>query len=301
MSVIIRADKRIPGATFYKSHVFNSGRSVPIYNISTIEALTQMVGYAKYINADYGNVLYRGECNLHNNLLPSIYRFPGHQGKGAMKYLNICLDRALNDTAFTQYAGLPEHSISRQIVEGVFQHYGIPTHYMDVVDNHWSALWFGLYQASIFSGKEVFIEYRKRIIDNLTASMATNNVDDELIHQYLICIAIDSHTSDRGISKGCDTIAIDLRTALPSLFLRPHAQHGWVVKRNTSTCDHDLSSNVVAILRMRIDHVVEWIGGGELMSVNHMFPRPAYDNGYDVMLRRCDLFLDTPFRVLYCV
>lgn len=301
MPTIIRSDKNFLGAYFFKMHVFNSGVSVPIYNVNTIEALTQIIGYAKFINANYGNVLYRGECKLHSSLLPSIYRFPSCRGKGAMRYLNICLDRAINDPLFKRYACLPDHSISKQISEGIFQHYGIPTHYIDAVDNHWSALWFGLYQAKLFSGKEVFIEYHKRIIDNIEICKVTNVDEEETLYQYLICIAVDAPQSINGIINGKDTISIDLRTAVPSMFLRPHVQHGWVIKKQTSICDHDLSSNVVAILRMRVDHVSKWIGDGELMSVNHIFPRPAYDYGYNLLLKRYDLFENTPFNILYCV
>lgn len=48
---------------------------------------------------------------------------------------------------------------------------------------------------------------------------------------------------------------VDLRRALPSVFLRPGAQHGWTVKmnsnkKNMSRGDYSFAKDVVAILRI---------------------------------------------------
>lgn len=36
--------------------------------------------------------------------------------------------------------------LARNKVEGLLQHYGVKTHYVDLADNHWIALWMGLNQ-----------------------------------------------------------------------------------------------------------------------------------------------------------
>lgn len=56
----------------------------------------------------------------------------------------------------------------------------------------------------------------------------------ESMYQYLLLIAVSKSetASDNGIKIGDDTISVDLRSTLPSTFLRPHAQHGWTIKES---------------------------------------------------------------------
>lgn len=50
-----------------------------------------------------------------------------------------------------------------------------------------------------------------------------------------------------------------LRSSLPSLFLRLHAQHELVVRRNIQDAhtSFDVALNVIAIIRLGIDRVTE--------------------------------------------
>lgn len=52
---------------------------------------------------------------------------------------------------------------------------------------------------------------------------------------------------------------VDLRSTIPSLFLRLHAQHGLVIRRNVQDAgtSFDLVSYVIAIIRLGIDRVTE--------------------------------------------
>lgn len=52
---VIEPNKVIQDAIYIEDFEFNCGRKVPIYQVNSIYALTQMIGYAKYINASYGN------------------------------------------------------------------------------------------------------------------------------------------------------------------------------------------------------------------------------------------------------
>ena len=104
MPTVIGPDMRLKGATFYKFHDFISGNVVPIYNVFTIESMTQIIGYAKYKNSDYGTVLYRGECRLHDSIIPSIYRYNDGSANTNMYYLNMCLRKAINDPEFSGFS-----------------------------------------------------------------------------------------------------------------------------------------------------------------------------------------------------
>ena len=92
---------------------------------------------------------------------------------------------------------------------------------------------------------------------------------------------------------------VDLRQALPSVFLRPHAQHGLIVRKKVAPpCtleSYDMAPNVVGIIKIRIDR--EWIGTWELLTQDNLFPSPAFDYGYDLLLKRNDLFEEEEFQI----
>lgn len=69
---VIEPNKAIQDAVYLEDFEFTCGRKVPMYQVNSIYALTQIIGYVKYINASYGNVLYRGQCKLYRTIEPSI-------------------------------------------------------------------------------------------------------------------------------------------------------------------------------------------------------------------------------------
>ena len=217
----------------------------------------------------------------------------------------------MNDKGFANFLKLDGSTISRIKIESVFQHYGIPTHYIDVVDNHWTALWFGGNRYISYL-KDSFCKYEKRTINMIDVlqkrtELSQNDYADFLasirddMYQYLLMIAVSKEETPfgNGINEGTDTISVDLRNTLPSTFLRPHAQHGWTVKKKTSDNIHDLdmASNVVAILRIRVDDASKWIGTGELLSQESLFPNPHYDQGYNVLLKHTEFFEGTGWNI----
>ena len=110
----------------------------------------------------------------------------------------------------------------------------------------------------------------------------------------LLAIPYTEKQVEKGIAVNKNFVTVDLRQALPSTFLRPHAQHGLVVKKRigkpTNIEDYDMATEVIAIIRVRIDRAASWIGEGFLLSQDNLFPPPAYDFGYDILLSRKDLF-----------
>ena len=206
---------------------------------------------------------------------------------------------AIEDKEFSNYLKLnylKAKENKKMLMEALLQHYGYSTHFLDVVDNHWVALWFGLnrYQEIHHSKKNCqYCFYEKRTIVPVELANGTMSLDQD-VYQYLILVAVDNNAApvEKGIIIGNDIITIDLRSSLPSYFLRPHTQHGLVIRRNRHEpqADYDLSRNVVAIARLRIDRVSGWLGDGVLLSNDNLFPSPAYDYGYEILLNRKDLF-----------
>lgn len=89
-------------------------------------------------------------------------------------------------------------------------------------------------------------------------------------YAYLILYVADTQGECfRGVYAGTETMTIDLRKALPSVILRPCAQHGWIVKKLSR--DGDLSRNVSCVLRMQVDLVDRMLGNGELVQQKTSF------------------------------
>lgn len=283
-----------PYITKVGMHRFKNGHEVGLFEVNDYRALNQLIGYAKFLNTDYGDVYYRGEVELHETLLPSISRKSG--SANYERVLNNVIAQTLNDTRFAKTAkllGFKGRHNPRLVAEAMLQHYGYSTHFIDVVDNHWIALWFGLNKYRTIKNLSEYCLYEKRKVNPIELINAKDDAKTE-IFQYMILVAVDNNAApvERGIYIGNDIITIDLRSSLPSIFLRPHAQHGLVIRKNIHQPGEsfDMASNVIAVVRLRIDHVSGWIGEGSLLSNQNLFPSPAYDYGYELLLQRTDLF-----------
>lgn len=298
--VVLKADKRIDGTKYVETYKFKSGQEVPIYEILSCHGLNQMIGYVKLINKEYGKVFYRGQCNLHDTMLPSLYhknRSAKYKGERNQR-LNKIIKKTLADNEFMKEANLRKDLDEAPIIiEGMLQHYGIETRCIDAVDNHWVALWFGLnrYHGERI-GDNVYASYTNRMKN--VYQMIENErktADKESCYQYIILIAADQGKEAYGVVFGSDMLTVDLRVALPSTFLRPHAQHGIVLKKrlHDCLCDFDISENVVGILKIRNDLANLWLGDGELAKFSNLFPSQFHDLAYRILLEREDLFRDS--------
>ena len=87
-----------------------------------------------------------------------------------------------------------------------------------------------------------------------------------------------------GLYYGEDTYTINLRKALPSTFLRPCSQHGWIVKGKDTK--YDFNNNIVCVIRLSVDLVNNMLGNGTLLSQDNFFPKASIDQGYRVLLER---------------
>lgn len=294
----------ISGTEYIGTYNFLCGNEVPIFEACTVHGLNQLIGHAKFNNQAYGNVYYRGECKLHESIKPSLFR----KGKNAEKMtekITTLIQKFMNDDHMKRELKMDSNNsdIDKIKVEGVLQHYGIPTRYIDVVDNHWVALWMGLNKAEKYKKINHYYHYAERNIPLVEFAKGIP-VSDEFLFQYVLLLAVpfSENQTSTGVRISANYIEVDLRQALPSLFLRPHAQHGLVLRRKVhsfenknGTDKYDMAPSIIGIIRIRIDKVHEWIGSGELLTQNNLFPPPAY--GYDLLLTRNDLFADSEFSI----
>lgn len=298
--VVIKPEKVISGTKYIENFKFKSRHEVPIYEVTDCSGLNQIIGYIKLINKSYGKVFYRGQCDLYDTMLPSLYH--GNQSLNIMqnknKRLNKIIINALKDKKISKETHLKaDDPLSLIVMEGMLQHYGINTRCIDAIDNHWIGLWFGLnkyYTERI--GNVTYATYTNRMKNcyQLFNDMKIASEELSSFYQYLILLAADKKEENNGVVKGEDLITVDLRVALPSTFLRPHAQHGVILKKNLhkDNCDFDISNNVVGILKIRNDKAQMWLGDGELVKFNNLFPSQFHDYAYRILLEREDLFND---------
>ncbi len=301
------------GITFVQEFVFKHGaHRVPLIDVSTTGALNQIIGHAKFINEAYGNVYYRGVNGLYNTVLPSFVR-----GKRTVKSVglntllnNICDDPLLSISLKLRNYKTPhgtENSRAKRFnkycVEALLQHYAGYTRFIDIVDNHWVALWMGLHNFCFGGQGNKSCECQKRVInfgDYYEHMLATSSRSiDYNIYEYIILIAAPhgNGKNEYGIIESNELVEVDLRKALPSVFLRPHAQHALVIRKKGGMPSvkipasfFDLATQVVGILRIRIDRSAKWLGAGDLVSANNLFPSPSIDHGYNDLLSRTDIF-----------
>jgi hypothetical protein len=181
-------------------------------------------------------------------------------------------------------------AVADHVQEPLLQHYGLKTRWLDVVDNVWIALWFACHSAHAFGSHSQYLHFEKRVARHLKA-------DERFAYILLLESASTPNTT---LGPGCfldaNSATIDLRVAAPSHFVRPHAQHGLVVKAldKGGRAPIDFSPILAGIIRVALEDALEWLGAGDLLNVHALFPPPPYDFGYQEILNS----LPTPNNVL---
>lgn len=324
--VILTSRSRVDGCSFIEMFNFSSGAAAPLYEVRTMHAFNQLIGHVKFLNAQYGNVYYRGVNGLFDNVRPSIMRRRNHGEASDLKRLlsSIChhdfFKKSLKLTPIPRPVTKSDYFLVNKVerenkncVEALLQHYSGNTRFLDVVDNHWIALWMGLHSFVMHGKGFKYCECVKREMSIGSVYEAShkdmlsfkNALHAENIYEYVILLAMPfaKTISSRGIVESDEFVEVDLRKALPSHYLRPHAQHALVVKRtdksNTmkTASFYDMSSQVVAILKIRIDLASQWLGNGNLLSPANLFPSPSVDQGYNNLLMNSELFT-YPFEIV---
>lgn len=298
---------RVADTHFVKMFQFKNGHEVPIFDIESMHGLNQIIGHSKFNNRNYGRVYYRGQCDLYDSLMPSLFR--GCKKTRVFEDLNRIIKSIINDKDLSRELHLDkmdkkEFAASTIKVEGILQHYGLPTRYLDLVDNHWVALWIGnnRFEEKRWKNKYCHFVQRELLFEDVASTAGSFPLEDKNLYQYILLLALQYPASnEEGISISNNHIIVDLRQALPSVFLRPHAQHGLVTRNKVSTetsvdC-YDMSSSVVCILRLRIDRVSRWLGTGLMLTQDNLFPPAGNDCGYDLLLSRNDIFTKPKFQI----
>ena len=258
-------EKKTPSDISYDTIELKSGKEVKVYTIKSVHDLTQFIGYGKYINSIYHNVFLRGQTDLYNGaLIPSLYRDRSRINTLTSRYNERINELKKNIKSFSQY--------ERVVLEPLLQHYGIKTPYIDLVDNIWVALWFALHQT------------KAKLINSHEYIYYCNSENE---YSYILLIATDAikNSNQRGVYVGEQTKLIDLRKALPSYFLRPHAQHAYMLRKKIEYPE-DYSDLVIGIARIPTALGIKWLGVNDFLTVSSLFPAAYFDFGYSILLKK---------------
>lgn len=258
-------ENKTPSNINFEEMTLSCGEHIKIYEITTVHDLTQFIGYGKYINNQQYSVYLRGQTELYNGtLIPSLYRNRNRIDSITTKYNYRINSLKARINSFTQY--------DRIVLDPLLQHYGIKTPYLDLIDNVWIALWFALHQTKC----EVINSHE--YIYFFTSTFE---------YSYILLIATDALSlSDKsGVYVGKNTTLIDLRKALPSYFLRPHAQHAYMIHKN-EPYPKDYSDLIVGIAKIPTKLGLQWLGKNEFLTVSSLFPAAYFDSGYKILLKK---------------
>jgi hypothetical protein len=232
----------------------------------------QAAGYLKHTAEPWERIYMRGQERLYDGLAPTLYRgitSPTTQGRRHAALAKVIKDF---ETASTLFDDLPNYA-----KEPLLQHYGIQTTWLDIVDNIWVALWFALHRAYVSGHEKQYMHFDQRVAVN----------DGEF--GYILLIRTEDRRREKvhkGVAKGDQTEVIDLRIAAPSVFLRPHAQHGLLFRARGTEGGRvtDYASSLAGIVRFPLEAGKEWLGVGSMHDVRSLFPPPFFDNGYRILL-----------------
>lgn len=249
-----------------------SGREV--YHVATPHALIQAAGYLKFVEgARKRAVFFRGQRQLYATLSPTLYR--GIVSQNAQQQKTAAIAEACRTIAG---ANAIFDQIPAEAHEPLLQHYGLNTSWLDLVDNIWVALWFACHRAKAIGSYGQYLHFERR-----------DGTGEAHAHAYILLVAVDLEPCDpyvQGYWRGPTTELVDLRVAAPSLFLRPHAQHGVLFRlRPTGQMRPvDYASQVLDTIRIDLRHALAWLGNGSTLTTHSLFPPPYYDRGYSFLL-----------------
>jgi hypothetical protein len=243
-----------------------------VFPVRDTHALVQAAGYLKHLRGSQNSelVYFRGESKLYQTLTPTAFR-------------QISTHRAISNAinringSITHFSK-PLKATGTYAHEALLQHYGLKTTWIDLVDNIWVALWFACHSAKSVGPCGEYMHFERRIPRTDPTGKA-----------YVLLVAADAVAPEKarpGFYAGQNTELIDLRIAAPSVFVRPHAQHGLLMRKKGDTVQRPLeySSQIRGILEIELADALEWLGNSTALSTHSLFPPPSYDNGYGNLL-----------------
>jgi hypothetical protein len=194
-------------------------------------------------------VFFRGQVRNYD-LIPSLFR----------DFKSVATDNDRINRRYKAYQKLVEKTPSlynadrfkNENLSAIFQHYGIKTPWIDLVDNIFVAIWFAT---------------NRFVIDD--SGLAKCERSDET-HGWIYYFQVTD-----------DIEYYDLREQHSSLSLRLHTQHGISATRkdaNWNINNRNMNSYIVAVVKFPVTN--DWLLCDRLFNTEFMFPNERFDNTY---------------------
>lgn len=234
--------------------VTDEASNIKVLHVRDFITLVQAIDKIKYVGGLADTKVYlRGQSSLYTGqIMPSAYR---HGDKSSVDKKIVGLIEMLKDVA-----GDEIRKLSDDVIEGLFQQYEQSSRWVDAVDNIWVALWFACHRRWEQCDRVSYVPRNPRIEQQ----------------QYRYCYVLILGADSRKVKL------MDLRVVTPSIFVRPHAQHGVLLQKTgrDGLPTRDMSSMIRGVVRIDLEDALSWIGSSPSLSASVMFPNPSFDSGF---------------------
>ena len=275
------------------------GIQVEVIHCSTVEALIQEAGRFKFCND--GPVYFRGQRKLYEPGVPSasIYR-DSSTCNTAIKELDRLLFHLAGADAQSWYEfaygpdfiehnmvpkNKPFHDIPFHSLEGLLQHYGLKTRWLDITDSIPHAIFFALAQYETVKMKtdNIASNYDPKTKGSCCSRIMNNELvflnpsPDEEDICYIMAISVGEPRKQQSDHKGLcsckNGLVLDVRESIPSYYLRPHMQHGLLYMPHIEqpNCSGDEHSNI-RFFEIPSNEAIRWLGNGTIFSAGSIYP-----------------------------
>ena len=187
--------------------------------------------------------------------------------------------------------------VDSEYIEPLLQHYGVQTSWLDVVDNIWIALWFACHRCIKKKEHKPLVSFLQRHPDcheNANMKKEKKKVYESYCFIPLISVPLSlsgktdetdkKHHAGHYLSKKVEVI--DLRYCIPSYYLRPHTQHGLVMRKKSKSGATSMNFDdfVEGIIRIDLLNALDWIKDDRILTTRNLFPPPHIDAGLSLLL-----------------
>ncbi|OLS20688.1 MAG: hypothetical protein HeimC3_39540 [Candidatus Heimdallarchaeota archaeon LC_3] len=194
--------------------------SIPILTVYSYPELVKLFGIIKsHFSKRNLKILLRGQQNDYNHQTSSIFRCDLTRNfKPIIKELRESLIKSIY--YLKESKGL--NILNILAIEPILQHYGIPTPWIDLVDDLPHAIWFSLYKQNVKEFPEI-----KSILESQDLFKNPKKRDIKP-HLYIYGLKTPN-TLINGLYEGDEQLLINLRESFEPLAIRPHFQNAYLM------------------------------------------------------------------------
>lgn len=248
-----------------KNYVAYSNDERPHLLIAHPAILATFMGYLKFqTHKERGKeVFFRGQTRNHTQIIPSLLR-----GDDLEKINNLSVAyEELKEQAKKLYT---QSRFRDETIDNLFQHYGIKSKTLDLVDNIYISIWFATNNWKKISGFKNLCTYEQS--------------KEEFGWIYFVHVAGPKANKNNSFSSPGFTGYCDLRKFHSSLSARLHCQHGITYFRNNGgkwTAQNRCFDDLI-IAAIKFPNSEEFKMNGTIFTKEFLFPNSQIDNTYKI-------------------